>query len=161
MSHCITFVCLMSSWAPTLHIFSCHYCRKMKYLFALWLLFWQSQFLFNISLKLLRTAFYSSFTTFDSIFFFFSLQIPEKKLSMRWRMKTWPDEHYSVVTIELEEAEDCTRLTLKQTGIPAGEVDRTKEGWQLNFWQRIKQAFGFEARLYWQSRYWKKWYKYS
>lgn len=74
--------------------------------------------------------------------------IPEKKLSMRWRMKTWPDEHYSVVTIELEEAEDCTRLTLKQTGIPAGEVDRTKEGWQLNFWQRIKQAFGFEARLY-------------
>ncbi|XP_025105562.1 activator of 90 kDa heat shock protein ATPase homolog 1-like isoform X2 [Pomacea canaliculata] len=74
--------------------------------------------------------------------------IPEKKLSMRWRMKTWPDEHYSVVTIELEEADDCTRLTLKQTGIPAGEVDRTKEGWQLNFWQRIKQAFGFEARLY-------------
>lgn len=67
---------------------------------------------------------------------------------MRWRMKTWPDEHYSVVTIELEEADDCTRLTLKQTGIPAGEVDRTKEGWQLNFWQRIKQAFGFEARLY-------------
>ena len=68
---------------------------------------------------------------------------------MRWRMKSWPDEHYSNVTIELEEKADETILSLKQTGVPERELDRTREGWKVNFWDRMKQIFGFGARLFW------------
>lgn len=67
---------------------------------------------------------------------------------MRWRMKSWPAEHYSNVTIDLEEKEDVTHLSLKQTGVPDKEVDRTQEGWKLNYWERMRHIFGFGAQLF-------------
>ena len=63
-------------------------------------------------------------------------------------MKGWPDAHYSVVTFEFDEKDDSTVLTMTQTGVPDSEVERTKEGWKLNYWNRIKQVFGFEARIF-------------
>ncbi|XP_050406800.2 activator of 90 kDa heat shock protein ATPase homolog 1 isoform X2 [Patella vulgata] len=74
--------------------------------------------------------------------------IPNKKLVKKWRVKSWPDEHYSTVTIELTEKEDCTDLHIQQVGIPDADYDRTVQGWQNHFWERIKQAFGFGVRLF-------------
>ncbi|ESO90144.1 hypothetical protein LOTGIDRAFT_124038 [Lottia gigantea] len=74
--------------------------------------------------------------------------VPNKKLVQKWRVKSWPEEHYSTVTIELSETEDCTRLNLHQVGIPESEFERTQCGWQNHFWERIKQVFGFGARLF-------------
>ncbi|KAK7104122.1 activator of 90 kDa heat shock protein ATPase homolog 1-like [Littorina saxatilis] len=78
----------------------------------------------------------------------FTELVPDKKICMRWRMKSWPDEHYSNVTIELEEKEEETVLSLKQTGVPDIEVERTREGWKVNYCERIRQVFGFGARLF-------------
>ena len=63
-------------------------------------------------------------------------------------MKSWPDEHYSSVTIDLEEKDGETILTLKQTGVPEKAVESTREGWRVNFWERIKQVFGFGSRIF-------------
>uniref|UniRef100_A0A1L8EIL1 Putative activator of 90 kDa heat shock protein atpase log 1 n=1 Tax=Haematobia irritans TaxID=7368 RepID=A0A1L8EIL1_HAEIR len=72
---------------------------------------------------------------------------PEKKLSLRWRLKTWPSGHYSNVLIELEEQKHCTQMKLTQTGIPGTEYEAMKANWYRYYWHSIKQTFGFGAPL--------------
>jgi activator of HSP90 ATPase len=74
--------------------------------------------------------------------------VPNKKIVMKWRNKRWPDEHYSIVTLEFEEQEDCTRLSLNQTGIPHNFIENTEDGWKNFYLNPIKQTFGFGARLF-------------
>jgi len=69
------------------------------------------------------------------------------KLVQRWRFNNWPAGHYSLVTIELQEKNGKTHLTLNQTGVPASDKDHTEQGWSANFWSRIKGIFGFGAVL--------------
>ncbi|KAG1685231.1 Activator heat shock protein ATPase 1 [Nymphon striatum] len=73
--------------------------------------------------------------------------VENKKLVMNWRLRSWPTKHYSVVTIELEEKEDCTELKLTQTGIPDEELESTTKGWSSYYWDSIKATFGFGAIL--------------
>ena len=72
----------------------------------------------------------------------------DTKIGMKWRFKTWPAEHYSIVTIDLTDKGDCTELVLTQTGVPQDDFDRTREGWKRYYWEAIKQTFGFGARLF-------------
>ena len=44
---------------------------------------------------------------------------PPTKIVQSWRFKTWPQNHFSTVTITLNQREDETTLELKQTGIPS------------------------------------------
>ena len=50
-------------------------------------------------------------------------------------------EHYSTVTIQLEQKDDRTELKLTQTGIPASDFERTRQGWKQYYWGSIKQTF--------------------
>lgn len=77
----------------------------------------------------------------------FTQLVPDKKVCMRWRMKTWPEEHYSNVTIDLEEKEGETVLSMKQTGVPQQKRESTQEGWRMNFWERIKMCFGIGTKI--------------
>ncbi|XP_021379677.1 activator of 90 kDa heat shock protein ATPase homolog 2-like [Mizuhopecten yessoensis] len=70
------------------------------------------------------------------------------KIVQRWRVKNWPEEHYSVVTFDLVEKEDCTVLNITQTGVPDTELEKTREGWKVNYWNRIKQIFGFGSNIF-------------
>ncbi|XP_059163684.1 activator of 90 kDa heat shock protein ATPase homolog 1-like [Physella acuta] len=74
--------------------------------------------------------------------------VPDQKIVKRWRVKSWPSEHYSEVTIELIDKEGTTTLNLKQTGIPETEIDKTREGWKENYWNRMRQIFGFGSRIF-------------
>nr|CAG4650318.1 EOG090X09QT [Sida crystallina] len=78
----------------------------------------------------------------------FSELVPNKKIVQKWRYRTWPEAHHSTVTIQLEDKGDSTELRLTQTGIPASELETTKEGWQRHFWEAIKRTFGFGAYLF-------------
>ena len=69
-------------------------------------------------------------------------------MCMRWRNKSWPEEHYSEVTLTLSEHEGQTTLQLNQTGVPESEYDRTYEGWSRYYWDSIKQIFGYGTRLF-------------
>jgi len=66
-----------------------------------------------------------------------------KKLVQKWRFNTWPDGHYSTVTISLEEKNGKTICHLTQAGVPQEDKERTEKGWSINFWTRIKGIFGF------------------
>jgi activator of HSP90 ATPase len=73
--------------------------------------------------------------------------VPDKKLVMHWRMKGWPDAHYSNVTLTFDQKEDCTELELRQTGIPESQLEQTEGGWKRHYFEAIKLTFGFGARL--------------
>ncbi|XP_031437036.1 activator of 90 kDa heat shock protein ATPase homolog 1a isoform X2 [Clupea harengus] len=74
--------------------------------------------------------------------------VPDEKIVMKWRFKTWPCEHYATVTLTLKDKGDETDLHLEARGVPTNEEERTKEGWQRYYFEGIKQTFGFGARLY-------------
>lgn len=70
-----------------------------------------------------------------------------RKLVQKWRFSSWPSGHYSTVTITLEEKDSRTILKLQQEGIPSDDKERTEQGWDYNFWTRIKGIFGFGSML--------------
>lgn len=74
--------------------------------------------------------------------------MPDTKIVKRWRLKTWPDAHFSDVTLEFQEKDGNTVLKVKQTGVPSKEYDKTIEGWKVNYFDRIKQVFGFGSHLF-------------
>lgn len=76
------------------------------------------------------------------------IQVPEERIISRWRCKSWPEEHYSDVKIQLHDKDGSTELSLSQTGIPESEYEKTLAGWKQNYWERMKSCFGFGARLF-------------
>ncbi|XP_010880770.1 activator of 90 kDa heat shock protein ATPase homolog 1a [Esox lucius] len=78
----------------------------------------------------------------------FTELVPDKKIVMKWRFKTWPPEHYATVTLKMKDQGSETELKLECDGVPTGEEDRTKEGWKRYYFEAIKQTFGYGARLY-------------
>lgn len=78
----------------------------------------------------------------------FTELIKDKKIVMQWRFRNWPEEHYSLVTLDLEQRDDCTIIKLNQTGVPSTEYEKTQEGWKNYYWRSIKQRLGFGACLF-------------
>lgn len=66
-----------------------------------------------------------------------------KKIVQKWRFKDWPEGHYSTVTILIEDASGGAILSLKQTGVPTDDADRTLAGWRSHFWDRLRMTFNF------------------
>ncbi|EDV21749.1 Activator of 90 kDa heat shock protein ATPase-like protein 1 [Trichoplax sp. H2] len=73
---------------------------------------------------------------------------PHSKIVQTWRFKSWPEGHFSKVTISITQEDDCTKLNLVQSGIPATDIDRTREGWKRYYWQSMKDTFGYGSRIY-------------
>lgn len=64
------------------------------------------------------------------------------KIVQAWRFKEWPEDHFSVVTIELEaKSTDVCQVTLRHTNI-FGDTGEVRDGWQKFFWDRIPQIMG-------------------
>lgn len=78
----------------------------------------------------------------------FAELIPDEKIVMRWRFKTWPCEHYATIRLRLKGLGDETELSLDCKGVPSGEEERTKEGWKRYYFMAIKQTFGYGASPY-------------
>lgn len=73
--------------------------------------------------------------------------VPDEKIVMQWRFKTWPCEHYATISIDMKDRGNETELKLDCKGVPSGEEDRTKEGWKRYYFEAIKQTFGYGSRM--------------
>ncbi|XP_034252716.1 activator of 90 kDa heat shock protein ATPase homolog 1 [Thrips palmi] len=69
--------------------------------------------------------------------------VPDQKIVQRWRSKRWPGEHYSNVTILIDQKDDHTSVKVTQTGVPSSEADGTRENWDRYYMDAIKRTFGF------------------
>ncbi|KAG8011573.1 Activator of 90 kDa heat shock protein ATPase-like protein 1 [Nibea albiflora] len=73
----------------------------------------------------------------------FTQLVPDQRIEMRWRFRTWPSEHYATIILDLEDQGDETELRMECQGVPAGEEDSTREGLTRFYFQAIKQTFGY------------------
>lgn len=74
--------------------------------------------------------------------------VPFTKIVQLWRLKSWPQGVDSTVTITIKQTKEDTKVSIVQTGVPAKEVDSTREGWQRYYFQAMKRSFGFGASLF-------------
>ncbi len=66
-----------------------------------------------------------------------------KRIVQAWRTAEFPDEaEDSIVEILLEEDHGKTKLTLKHTNIPEGQVDDYKTGWEDFYFKPMREYFG-------------------
>ncbi|KAL2913625.1 Co-chaperone [Polyrhizophydium stewartii] len=73
--------------------------------------------------------------------------VENKRIEMKWRLRSWPEGHYSDVVIELEKGDGETILKLTQEGVPVGQKDTTEGNWKSYYWNAIKATFGFGSLL--------------
>ncbi|CAJ0745941.1 633_t:CDS:10, partial [Entrophospora sp. SA101] len=73
--------------------------------------------------------------------------VPNEKIVQTWRLRTWPKDHFSTVTLRFEQTSDNTMVHLTQEGIPIGEVDIVRRNWQNYYWNSIKSVFGYDIFL--------------
>ena len=74
--------------------------------------------------------------------------VENKKIVMKWRLKSWPDAHYSTVTLKLKQILTGTELDLEQTSVPQDSLEMTKQGWKNYYWQSIKLTFGYSTQIF-------------
>ena len=65
--------------------------------------------------------------------------IPGKKIVQTWRADNWPEDAESIVTFEMEETKEGTKLTFTQTGVPASDHESIKQGWIDYYWNPMKE----------------------
>ncbi|ABO94156.1 predicted protein [Ostreococcus lucimarinus CCE9901] len=79
--------------------------------------------------------------------------VPGEKIVQNWRFSSWPDDHFSVVTVTFREPEpgNCF-VDLVQTNVPECDkfgnetvMDTTENGWKNLIFGRIRQVFGYGA----------------
>jgi activator of HSP90 ATPase len=70
-----------------------------------------------------------------------------KKIVQKWRFQSWPENHFSELTMNFDNEDGTTVLHLVQRGIPDSDFERTVQGWEQNFWQRMKAIFGWEYKV--------------
>lgn len=73
----------------------------------------------------------------------FTQLVPDTRIDMKWRFRTWPKDHYASVALLFEDVGGETLLSVDIKGVPSGFEDSTREGWSRFYFQAIKQTFGY------------------
>lgn len=63
--------------------------------------------------------------------------MPNARIVQVWRAGSWPAGAYSLVTWKLTAEGPGTRLTMDQTGFPAGTAQHLAEGWRDNYYKPL------------------------
>lgn len=69
--------------------------------------------------------------------------VPDQKIVQTWRLKSWPANHYSKVTMEFNQGSESVQLKITQTGVPVGEEELTRNNWSGYYWRSINATFGY------------------
>ena len=80
------------------------------------------------------------FSCYDGYITGITLELePAKRIVQAWRSQNWPDGHYSIVTFALSKKAGGTQLRFTQIGVPANDYARKNRGWQMHYWQPLKE----------------------
>jgi activator of HSP90 ATPase len=64
-------------------------------------------------------------------------------VKLKWRLKSWPQGHFSDVTMSFKEGSDSTTLKLSQKGVPKTDELQIASNWEQIYFNRIKHIFGY------------------
>jgi activator of HSP90 ATPase len=65
--------------------------------------------------------------------------VPDKKIVQSWRGSDWPEGHYSRATYSLTKVQSGTRLTFRQSGVPAEHCKDISQGWRDYYWNPMRE----------------------
>lgn len=72
------------------------------------------------------------------------LKLEQDKLIVQtWRLKSWPKDHYSKVTIDFVNDNTGVTLNIVQNNVPKKEESCTKNNWNNYYWDAIRKTFGY------------------
>ena len=74
--------------------------------------------------------------------------VPFTKIVQKWRLKSWPEGHFSTVEITIKQGKEDTTLELNCSNVPEKELENTKNGWRRYYFESIKRVFGFGSSLF-------------
>lgn len=71
------------------------------------------------------------------------------KISQKWRLKQWPEGHYSTLSIAFDQndVDSVTVMRVEWKGVPVGQEEVTKRNWGEYYVRSIKKTFGFGTIL--------------
>jgi len=61
----------------------------------------------------------------------------DRRIVQKWRMKDWPENHHSMVTIVFRKVANGTKVTLTQAGVPGDKYAFIWEGWYNFYWNKM------------------------
>lgn len=76
---------------------------------------------------------------------FVTLAPEENKLVQKWRLSSWPKDHYSTLTLLFDQGYDATTLRYTWEGVPVGQEEVAKRNFGDYYVKSIKTTFGFGA----------------
>ncbi|GAN04474.1 hsp90 co-chaperone AHA1 [Mucor ambiguus] len=65
---------------------------------------------------------------------------PGKSIMQTWRLKNWPQGHFSTVTLTFKETQDGTTVKVNQVGVPVGQEEVIRKNWMGYYWNAIKTS---------------------
>jgi len=71
--------------------------------------------------------------------------VAEDKLSLDWRLREWPRDHFARIDMKMSFANDQTTLEFVASRVPATEKDNLGRAFDHYYWSRIKHVFGYGA----------------
>ncbi|KAK4513413.1 uncharacterized protein ATC70_005412 [Mucor velutinosus] len=65
---------------------------------------------------------------------------PGKSIMQTWRLKNWPQGHFSTVTLTFKETQEGTTVKVNQVGVPVGQEEAIRKNWMGYYWNAIKDS---------------------
>ncbi|NWI66146.1 AHSA2 ATPase, partial [Todus mexicanus] len=63
--------------------------------------------------------------------------VPNQRLALKWRCRSWPDEHYATVALNFKDLAAQTELQLECRGVPVSHEDSTRHCWKKQYFEEI------------------------
>lgn len=63
---------------------------------------------------------------------------PNCRIVQAWRVGSWPEGLYSIVSFEIANSDKGTEVTLTQSGFPDDAEPHLEAGWHKMYWEPLK-----------------------
>lgn len=73
--------------------------------------------------------------------------VESQKITQKWRLMIWPQDHYAVLSLTFDQHTNGTMLRMKMSDVPVGQEDVVKSNFLEYYIKPIKTIFGYGSVL--------------
>ncbi|RMC07971.1 hypothetical protein DUI87_15443 [Hirundo rustica rustica] len=63
--------------------------------------------------------------------------VPSQRIVLKWRCRSWPDEHYATVALTFQDLAAQSELELECKGVPVAHEESTRQCWKKQYFEEI------------------------
>uniref|UniRef100_A0A8C0UKC0 Activator of HSP90 ATPase homolog 2, pseudo n=1 Tax=Cyanistes caeruleus TaxID=156563 RepID=A0A8C0UKC0_CYACU len=63
--------------------------------------------------------------------------VPSQRIVLKWRCRSWPDEHYATVALNFQDLVAQSELELECKGVPVSHEESTRQCWKKQYFEEI------------------------